>query len=173
MNNILKYIIIASVAVIAVFFLMKNKIIKNKGTVSVDITPTIDGSEISTTDTKNVLPYPQVSNQFASQGNFTQNFANLECFPKDQLKAKDLLPTEDGYKGAFEDASPTGQGHLSYKNFIESGHHYGINTVSSTLKNPNTQLRSDPIIPQKETGPWLQSTYEPDTNRKHFEIGEI
>jgi hypothetical protein len=39
------------------------------------------------------------------------------------------------------------------------------------LKNPNLQLRSDPIIPKKEIGPWNQSTYEPDLMRVPLEVG--
>lgn len=121
----------------------------------------------------NVLPYPQISQNFSAQGNFQpstmHNFAQLDCFPKDQLTAKDLLPRE----GGFSESNPTVQGHLSNRNFFESGYHAGLNTQSSTLKNPNLQLRSDPLIPRRDVGPWSQSTYEPDTNRRQFEIGGI
>lgn len=122
----------------------------------------------------NVLPHPQISNSYAPQGNFQSatdhNFSQLDCFPKDQLTAEQLLPRENAYN-VWKDSNPDVQGHLANKNFIESGHHYGLNTVSSTLKNPNLQLRSDPLIPKRNVGPWLQSTYEADTNRRPFEIG--
>ena len=122
----------------------------------------------------NVLPNPQPSNNYAPQGNFStgevQNFSTLDCFPKDQLTAKDLIPREDAYN-VWNDSNPPVQGQLSNKNFIESGHHYGINTVGQSLKNPNLQLRSDPLIPQREVGPWMQSTIEADVNRRPFEIG--
>jgi hypothetical protein len=119
----------------------------------------------------NVLPPPQISNLYTAQGAYqapsTSNFAQLDCFPKDQLVSSDLLPRD----GAFEESNPQGQGHLSNRNFFESGYHAGLNTQSSTLKNANRQLRSDPIIPRKEVGPWSQSTYDADTNRRGFEIG--
>jgi len=122
----------------------------------------------------NVLPYPQLSNTSVLQGNFTPsqqvNFAQLDCFPKDQLTAQDLLPREDSYN-VWNQSNPPVQGHLSGKNFIESGHHYGLNTVGQSLKNANRQLRSDPLIPMKNVGPWQQSTIEADTNRRPFEIG--
>lgn len=122
----------------------------------------------------NVLPYPQLSNTTSLQGNFTPsgqvNFTQLDCFPKDQLKAEDLLPREDAYN-VWNQSNPPVQGHLSGKNFIESGHHYGINTVGQSLKNANLQIRSDPLIPMQNVGPWMQSTIEADTNRRPFEIG--
>ncbi len=122
----------------------------------------------------NVLPYPQISNSSSLQGNFAPsqqvNFAQLDCFPKDQLVAEDLLPREDAYN-VWNQSNPPVQGHLSGKNFIESGHHYGLNTVGQSLKNANLQLRSDPLIPMRNVGPWQQSTIEADTNRRPFEIG--
>ena len=122
----------------------------------------------------NVLPRPQMSNTSAPQGNFRpsqlSNFAQLDCFPKDQLSAKDLIPREDSYN-VWNQCNPPVQGALSNKNFVDSGHHFGLNTVGQSLKNANLQLRSDPLIPQKNVGPWLQSTIEADTNRRPFEIG--
>jgi hypothetical protein len=119
----------------------------------------------------NVLPYPQISNNFASQGNFqpTANYSNLSCYPKDELNAADLLPKE----GAFADSNPSPQGTLSNRNLFEAGHHAGLNTQLSSLRNANRQLRSDPLIPRVAVGPWSQSTYEADTNRREFEIGGI
>lgn len=127
----------------------------------------------------NVLPFPQMSNNYAPQMDVNQQFTNsyehqqvkLDCFPKDQLTAEDLLPREDGYN-TWQEVNPQAQGALTDQNFLESGYHYGINTVGQSLKNANLQLRSDPVIPQVATGPWLQSTYEPDTNRRFFEIGQ-
>jgi hypothetical protein len=119
----------------------------------------------------NVLPNPQISNNYAPQGNFSpstsHNFAQLDCFPKDQLVASDLLPTE----GGFAESNPAAPGHLMNRNLFESGHHSGLNTQSNTLKNANRQLRSDPLIPRRDVGPWSQSTYDGDTNRRPFEIG--
>ena len=158
-------------------FLKGRGYIKNKGELHIDVTPKVTThgqiDDVSSTDTynKEVLPYPQVSNEYAPEGNFTQNM-KLDCFPKDQLETKDLLPQQDGQTNAWDEVNPQGQGHLSHKNFIDAGYNFGVNTVSSTLKNANNQIRSDPIIPMKEVGPWMQSTYEADTNRKFFDIGE-
>lgn len=122
----------------------------------------------------NVLPRPQMSNLAAPQGNFQpaqlHNFSQMDCFPKDQLNAADLIPREDVHN-TWNQSNPPVQGALSNVNFVDSGHHFGLNTVGQSLKNPNLQLRSDPLIPQRSVGPWNQSTVESDTNRRPFEIG--
>ena len=56
------------------------------------------------------------------------------------------------------------------KNFLSAGHHYGIDTVGSSLKNANTQLRSEPIIPKKDISPFLNSSIDADNNRRRFDI---
>lgn len=125
-----------------------------------------------------VLPYPQISNNYTAQpadiqGQFDINTGNqpkMSCFPKDTITPQDLMPREDS-NNAWQVSNPPVNGHLSDRNFLESGYHYGIDTVSNTLKNPNLQLRSDPIIPQIQVGPWSQSSYGPDTNHRQLEIG--
>jgi len=125
---------------------------------------------------ENVLPYPQISNNYVPQAEFNQQQVT-SCDPNDPnyfsnqvLMAQDLLPKDNGYN-TWNEASPQSQGNLSDQNFLASGHHFGINTVGQSLKNANKQLRSDPPIPQVSVGPWSQSTISADTNRLTFEIG--
>jgi hypothetical protein len=119
-----------------------------------------------------VLPYPQIAtspqDSYFNQGGVCQP-SDPGCYSGSTLQAPDLLPTDIG-DNAWQETSPTAQGHITDQNFLESGHHYGINTVGNSLKNPNTQLRSDPPIPKVNVSPWLNSTVDPDTNRKAFEI---
>jgi hypothetical protein len=117
-----------------------------------------------------VLPYPQISNNYAPQQPDMNDKGKLDCFPKDNITPQELMPREDSYN-TWQESSPAVSGHLADRNFLEGGYHFGIDTVSNTLKNPNLQLRSDPIIPQIQVGPWSQSTYSPDTNHRQFEIG--
>ncbi len=117
----------------------------------------------------NILAFPQMSNNFTSQGTFQPAASSLACFPKDELTAAELLPKD----GAFLDSNPTAQGTLNNRNLFEAGHHSGLNTQINSLRNANRQLRSDPLIPRVAIGPWSQSTYEADTNRREFEIGGI
>jgi len=37
--------------------------------------------------------------------------------------------------------------------FLQTGNHIGLDTIGQTLRNPNYQLRSDPIIPKAQDGP--------------------
>lgn len=119
-----------------------------------------------------VLPYPQIStnssDSYFSTGGVCQP-SDPGCYSGSTLQAPDLLPQEQG-NNAWNETSPRSQGHITDQNFLESGHHFGINTVGQSLKNANRQLRSDPPIPKVNVGPWNNSTIDPDTNRKAFEI---
>lgn len=138
---------------------------------------------------KAVIPFPQYSNNYAPLNGVSASMSNgigtksqavdniksscqpgLSCYPKDTVTAQELLPRDDPYN-MFSQVNPDTPGHLADQNFLESGHHFGINTVGSSLRNANQQLRSDPPIPQIAIGPWNQSTISPDTNRRAFDIG--
>lgn len=61
---------------------------------------------------------------------------------------------------------------LKNQNLLDPSQLIGINTVGSSLRNANLQLRSDPVIPKlNNLGPWNQSTIEQDNMRRAFEIG--
>ena len=106
--------------------------------------------------------------------NFSHNASATEsvpgCLPKQQLMPQELLP-QDSEANQWSNVNPQGSGSLLDKNFLQAGYHVGINTVGQTLRNANMQLRSDPVNPQVQVSPWLQTTINPDTNRKPFEIG--
>lgn len=92
-----------------------------------------------------------------------------DCFPKDKLTPDDLLP-KDAANSEWAQVNPAGQGDVKNQNFLTAGYHVGINSVGSTLRNPNMQLRSEIPNPQVKVSPWLQSTIQPDLNRKPLEI---
>ena len=92
-----------------------------------------------------------------------------ECYPKDTLTPKDLLPQDSN--STWAQTVPSGQGSLGDQNFLNAGFHVGINTVGQSLRNANMQLRSEPANPQVKVSPWLQTTIEPDNNRRALEIG--
>ena len=92
------------------------------------------------------------------------------CYPKQkELKPEDLLPKDMNTKWA--QVNPTGQGMLADRNFLDAGHHVGINTVGQTLRNANYGFRSEIPNPQIKVSPWQQSTIDPDVGRKPLEIG--
>lgn len=114
---------------------------------------------------KEVGPAEDPTNAFGLNGN---QFPN-DCFPRDQLNPAELLPGDAN--STWAQVAPNGQGELGDQNFLSAGYHTGINTIGSSLRNPNLQLRSDPPCPQVVVSPWLQSTITPDLSRLPFEIG--
>lgn len=88
------------------------------------------------------------------------------CFPRDQLSSSDLLP-KDAANSKWSQVTPAGQGALSDKNFLSAGHHFGDDSVGSSLRNPSHDLRGDPVPnPQNEVSPWMQTSISPDLHRK-------
>lgn len=81
----------------------------------------------------------------------------------------DLLPKDQNSQWAT--LNPVG-GNVAIPDLLQAGYHIGLDTIGQTLKNANYQLRSDPIIEKQNTGPWLQSTIEPDYARIPLEIGQ-
>lgn len=98
------------------------------------------------------------------------NGTPVDCFPKGHLNPADLLPSDQAT--AWSHANPVGKGALEDQNFLSAGYHVGINTVGQSLRNANMQIRSEPPNPVKKVGPWMQSTIEPDLNRKPLEISQ-
>jgi hypothetical protein len=92
------------------------------------------------------------------------------CFPRDRLTADDLLP-KDAANSKWAQLNPAGQGDVRDQNFLTAGYHIGVNTTGSSKKNPNLQLRSEPLNPQVVVSPWMQSTIEPNLYQRPLEIG--
>lgn len=80
----------------------------------------------------------------------------------------DLLPKDTNKQ--WNNMNPSGNGQLQGVNLMKAGSIIGINTVGSSLRNANLQLRSEPPNPQLNTGPWNQSTIDPDTMRTPLEL---
>jgi hypothetical protein len=93
-----------------------------------------------------------------------------DCFPKDRLTAADLLP-KDAANSKWAQVNPAGQGELQGQNFLTAGFQVGVNTVGSSLRNANLQLRSEPPVAKGNWGPIYNSTIEPDVMRRPLEIG--
>jgi|UniRef100_A0A6C0HWY3 hypothetical protein len=80
-----------------------------------------------------------------------------------------LLPNDTNSQWAS--VNPQGGGMLQSVNLLQAGSMIGINTVGSTMRNANLQLRSEPPNPQGSVGPWNNSTIEYDVTRQPLEIG--
>ncbi len=173
MNNNLLYGIIVVVAVLALWYWYNNSYAyPNYG----NLVPEASNEAGTETYDNGYAPqaqeYPPNSPR-GEMGQPTDVQEQLEnpsvCYPKDQLSPEELLPQD--YASTWAKCNPTGAGSLEGKNFLDAGWHIGINTVGQTLRNANLQLRSEPPNPQVQVSPWLQSTIEPDTNRRLLEIG--
>jgi hypothetical protein len=90
------------------------------------------------------------------------------CYPRDQLTPSELLPKDQN--SVWAQQNPMGTGSLKGKNFLSAGALIGVNTVGQTLRNANYQLRSEPANPQVPVSVFNNSTIEPDTNRRDFEV---
>ena len=82
-----------------------------------------------------------------------------------------LLPNDSNSQWAS--LNPQGGGMLKNINLLQAGSLVGINTIGSSLRNANLQLRSEPPNPQGNVGPWNHSTIEPDFVRLPLEIGQM
>ena len=120
-------------------------------------------------DTEDDADANESAQTIGSDDGSTSSSIPKDCFPKDQLTPQELLPADAN--STWAQVVPAGQGSVGDQNFLNAGFHVGINTVGQTLRNANLQLRSEPPNPQVKVSPWLQSTIEPDTNRKPREIG--
>ena len=78
----------------------------------------------------------------------------------------DLLPSDKNT--AFSSLNPTDN---TAPSLLDAGFHHGIDTVSSSLRNANLQIRSEPSNPIKQVSVWNQTTIIPDTMRPTLEIG--
>lgn len=95
---------------------------------------------------------------------------NNNCTSKPMTNPSDLLPRDKNSEWA--QLNPCGSDDLQNISLLKAGHHIGINTVGSSLRNANLQLRSEPVIPKSNNVcPWSNSTIEPDCHRPKLEIG--
>jgi len=91
-----------------------------------------------------------------------------ENFKKQQVtNPADLLPKDSNSEwGAL---NPAGAGELTGVNLLKSGHHSGIDTKGSSLRNSNLQLRDEPPNPRAVVSPWGNSVLDTHQARRSLE----
>jgi hypothetical protein len=100
----------------------------------------------------------------------SENTVNKPSYDfKSTTDPSDLLPKDNNSE--WSSLNPVNQGNVAMPDLLQAGYHIGLDTIGQTLRNPNYQLRSDPIIPKSEVGPWNKSTIEPDLGRVPLELG--
>ena len=84
----------------------------------------------------------------------------------DNFNARDFLPREVNDEW-FETDFSLAKYQLNDDKLINSERYIiGINTVGQSLKNPSWDIRGTIPNPKFNTGPWNNTTYEPDFNLK-------
>jgi hypothetical protein len=108
----------------------------------------------------NPVNVSQPVNNVLSQGSSSQ---------EDVTDPSELLPSNsNGWNGLNPNPTPG----LENVSLLTAPDRNSINTVSSSLRNANLQLRSDPPNPRGNTNcPWNNSTIEGDPFRRPLEIG--
>lgn len=81
----------------------------------------------------------------------------------------ELLPKDNNSQWA--QLNPAGANDFKDVNLLKSGYHIGVDTVGSSLRNANLQVRSEPPNPTTNVSPWMNTTIEPDLMRMPLEIG--
>ena len=74
--------------------------------------------------------------------------------------ATDLLPKEDKWAPDAESFEAIMPKAIKDQNFLEADRFIGVDTISTSNKNANLQLRADPVIPKVDVGPFLNSSYD-------------
>ena len=97
----------------------------------------------------------------------TDLFKTTDYASKSVANPSDLLPNDNQWSSL----NPVMQNNPQLPDLLQAGYHIGLDTIGQTMKNANLQLRSDPVIPKKEVGPWNMSTIEPDLMRVPLEVG--
>lgn len=133
--------------------------------------------------TKNNL-FDPMTVQDASANKLTTTITD----PSLKTTAAQVVPEGDGYKqiptakpcellpkdknSSWATLKPEGGNGVFMPSMLDAGYMIGLDTIGSTMKNANLQIRSEPIIPKVTVSPWNQSSYENDLGRVPLEIGE-
>jgi hypothetical protein len=90
------------------------------------------------------------------------------CNSQTMNTPSDLLPSDNNSGWGLK---PMGTGDFMGVNFLNAGYLIGVDTIGSTLRNANQQIRSEPPNPQLIVSPWNNTTIEPDSFRQPLEVG--
>lgn len=153
------YFVLIFVLLIALYFYSDSKtsVLDNMGTGLVDASSPTGPTGPTSPSGPKVSPSPS-----AQAGGFAlQPVAN----------PSDLLPKDANSQWSALNPAAMNQGDILMPDLLQAGYHIGLDTIGQTLRNPNLQLRSDPIITKADIGPWNHSTIEPDYARVPLELG--
>lgn len=166
--------ILLIVAAVIVFIIMlsnyssdRNKVVDTMN--SMNSMNNLDKKDIGVAEPSNPQTlsnqYEKVSNHSSLETDGLPPSCNVNSVPD----PSELLPKDENNQ--WSRLNPAGAGDLENINLLKAGYHAGIDTVGSSLRNANLQVRSEPPNPTNKVSPWLNSTIEPDLMRQPLEIG--
>jgi hypothetical protein len=87
--------------------------------------------------------------------------------PSEEFLSSNLLPKNNNV--IADDAFSFAPKDLQNMNFLDATTRVGVDTVSSSLRNANYGLRSEPTNPKTNVSPWMNSDIDPDLARRPLE----
>jgi len=139
----------------------------NKSKVMDNMTDNTNASPPASPEVVGLSAADKNNNYMAVSGVASQTPQN-SCNAQPTLNPSELLPNDKNSEWA--NINPASND-LKNLNLLNPQEVIGINTVGSSLRNANLQVRSEPAIPKANVGPWNSSTIEPDAFRRPLEIG--
>ena len=100
----------------------------------------------------------------------SSSMASAPTTRHDTVQPADLLPPDSNAQWNM-DNNLTSLSGMKMPSVTSATFLSGIDTIGQSMKNPNLQLRSDPVIPRVNTGPWNQPTIDDDAIRVSLDIG--
>jgi hypothetical protein len=166
-NQVFGIILLVGVVVLAVILMKYNqtksfspeKMMNRLNPAPYDVSSNVPSSGIASASTL-------TNNQFLEVSGLNSPTPPSSC--QQNLSPSDLLPKDTNSE--WSNLNPASMD-LKNLNLLSADQMIGINTVNSSLRNANLQIRSEPIIKKVDVGPWAHSTIEPDTYRRSLEIG--
>ena len=118
-------------------------------------------------------PAPVDDSSIYNQLNSATGSSNMvglppNCSGQANINPADLLPKDNNSSWNMK---PMGSGDFLGVNLLNAGYLIGVDTIGSSLRNANLQVRSEPPNPQLQVSPWMNTTIEPDPFRATLEIG--
>ena len=128
----------------------------------------MDNMEDGTEEEKKEEMQSSLAETVQGVSGISEAFTAANYSAKEVANPSELLPKDDNSQ--WSSLNPSVQHAPNTPDLLQAGIHVGLDTVGQTMKNANLQLRSDPVIPKADIGPWNQSTVEPDLIRLPLEV---
>lgn len=161
-SGMLKFFTFDKIVIAVIVLLIAYVLLSYSGSKSFSLDGMKNGStqpSVKATSAQNIVPPPAPAVPVQNAGYTAPPVA----------QPADLLPQDQNSQWAALNPVAMNQGGMP--DLLQAGYHIGLDTIGQTLRNANLQLRSDPIIPKSDVGPWNQSTIEADLGRTPLELG--